>query len=58
MVVGLTLALARLSTKRYAKLPATIVVEFFRGTPLIFQLFVAYYVLPSFGLRLDAFVAA
>ncbi|MHB8891939.1 MAG: amino acid ABC transporter permease [Candidatus Limnocylindrales bacterium] len=58
MVVGLVLALARLSTKRYARLPATIVVEFFRGTPLIFQLFVAYYVLPSFGLRLEAFVAA
>jgi polar amino acid transport system permease protein len=58
MVVGLILALARLSTKRSARLPATIVVEFFRGTPLIFQLFVAYYVLPSFGIRLEAFAAA
>jgi polar amino acid transport system permease protein len=58
LVVGLTLALARVSTKRYARVPATIFVEFFRGTPLIFQLFVAYYVLPSFGIRLEAFVAA
>jgi polar amino acid transport system permease protein len=33
-------------------------VEFLRCTPLLFQLFAVYYMLPSFGLRFDAFPAA
>lgn len=31
----------------------SVYVEFFRGTPLLVQLFVVYYGLPSFGIRMD-----
>jgi polar amino acid transport system permease protein len=58
MVGGLVLALARISTHRLLRFPATALVEFLRGTPLIFQLFCVYYVLPSFGIQLDPFPAA
>lgn len=58
MVGGLILALARISTHRLFRFPATILVEFLRGTPLIFQLFCVYYVLPSVDIRLDPFPAA
>jgi polar amino acid transport system permease protein len=36
---------------------ATVYIEFFRGTSLLVQLFWVYYVLPFFGLSLEAFVA-
>lgn len=59
IVLGLVLALARISTHRLARFPATAVVEFLRGTPLIFQLFCVYYVLPvTIGVNLDPFPAA
>ena len=34
-----------------------LMVNFFRGTPLLVQLYFLFYVLPGFGLRLPAFVA-
>lgn len=58
VVLGLALALARISTTRLARFPATALVEFLRGTPLIFQLFTVYYVLPSVGVQFDPFPAA
>ena len=57
-VIGLLFALARISTHRLFRWPVTAVVEFLRGTPLIFQLFAVYYVLPAFEIRLDPFPAA
>ena len=36
---------------------ATVYIEFFRGTSLLVQLFWAYYVLPFFGISLEAFTA-
>lgn len=33
-------------------------VEFFRGTPLMVQLFIVYYGLPAFGIKIDPIVAA
>ncbi|MEG0972042.1 MAG: amino acid ABC transporter permease [Lachnospiraceae bacterium] len=35
-----------------------IYVEFFRGTPLLVQLFIVYYGLPSFGIRMDPVLAS
>ena len=58
LVLALVLALARMSTSRLWRLPATVVVEFFRGTPLLFQLFAVYYILPSWNIRLDPFPAS
>lgn len=39
------------------RLPATLYVELIRGTPLVFQLMVVYFVLPYLGISLDAFTA-
>lgn len=57
LVVGLVVALARISRHALLRLPATIYVEFMRGTPLLLQLFYIYYVLPFFGIRMEAFTA-
>jgi His/Glu/Gln/Arg/opine family amino acid ABC transporter permease subunit len=60
LVIGLLLALPRIGRRRIRLLsiPASIIVEVIRGTPLILQLFYLYYVLPYFGVRFDPFEAA
>ena len=45
---GLMLALLRLSPLWLVSAPATAFVEFFRATPLILQIYWAYYVLPAY----------
>lgn len=52
LVLGLLLALARISRSRVLRLPALVFVELIRGTPLLLQLFYIYYVLPLIGIRL------
>lgn len=52
LVLGLLLALARISHSRLLSLPALVFVELIRGSPLLLQLFYIYYVLPLAGLRL------
>ena len=58
IVLGLSVALARL----YGLAPLVILVRFYvwliRGTPLLVQLFLIFYGLPSAGIVLDAFTAA
>ncbi len=62
MVLGLALgfgiALMRLSPLAALNRPAGLYVSFIRGTPLLVQLFVIYYGLPQFGLRLDPIPSA
>ena len=50
-VLGLALSLGR----RALSLPIRWYIEFFRGTPLLVQLFIAYYGGPGIGIALDAF---
>ena len=52
LVLGLLLALARISPSRVRSLPAILFVELIRGSPLLLQLFYIYYVLPLIGIRL------
>ncbi len=53
---GMVLALLRLSPLRPLRLFATTFVEFFRATPLILQIYWAFYVLPAtFDIRLADF---
>lgn len=40
---------------RLARMPFTVYVEVVRGTPLAFQLFVVYFILPEFGVKIDEF---
>tara|TARA_B100001250_G_scaffold192483_1_gene165464 strand:- start:1639 stop:2202 length:564 start_codon:yes stop_codon:yes gene_type:complete len=49
--------LMRLSKNLVIQGIATVYIEFFRGTSLLVQLFWVYYVLPFFGISLEAFVA-
>ena len=43
---------------KVASILLTAYVEFFRGTPLLVQLFVVYYGLPAFGIKMDPIVAS
>jgi polar amino acid transport system permease protein len=53
---GILLAAMRLSGMRFLAWPATAFVEFFRCTPLVIQVYWAFYVLPSeFDVRLSGF---
>lgn len=57
LIAGLGIALLRLSRNRVLKLVSSAYVEVIRGTPLLVQLFIIYYGLPQYGIRLDAFTA-
>ena len=57
MIVGLPVALARISRHWFLRYPATIYVQFLRGTPVLLQLFYLYYVLPFAGIRLEPWTA-
>jgi len=57
LVVGLIIALMRVSHSRILRVISTVYVEAIRGTPCLLQLFYIYFVLPAFGIRLDPFPA-
>ena len=52
--LGLFLALGRRSNYLIVSFLATSFIELFRNTPFIIQVFLFYYVLPFYGLRLSA----
>lgn len=54
---ALAAGLARLSSKPFIYAPAACYIEVFRGTSALVQLFWFFYVLPHFGLQLDALTA-
>lgn len=56
VILGLVLALVRLALPRTAWL-ISVTVELIRSTPLLIQIFFIYFVLPNFGIVLDAFAA-
>ncbi len=55
MALGLALAILRRSDVRAISWPTAWVVEFIRSTPLLVQLYMLFYVLPHYGVRIDAF---
>lgn len=58
-VIGLIVGVARISHLRPLRLLAEVYVEFFRGTPLLVQIFLFYFALPVItGQRIDPFIAA
>ena len=57
LVLGLCLALGRISTRLWLRAPVAVFVELIRGSPLLLQLFYIYYVLPAFGLKLTPIMA-
>lgn len=58
LVIAVAVALIKLSNMRVLKFFVTTYVWIFRGTPLLVQLFIAFYGLPKLGLTLDAWTAA
>jgi polar amino acid transport system permease protein len=58
LVVGLLVALARMGDNRPLRGLATAYVEVIRNTPLLVQLFIVFFGLPTIGVRLDAYTAA
>jgi polar amino acid transport system permease protein len=56
-VLGLIAAAGRLSRLRVVRTVAGVYVEVIRNTPVLLQVFVAYFALPSVGLHLSSFTA-
>ena len=57
VIISMIFGLMRLSKNPVIQGTATVYIEFFRGTSLLVQLFWVYYVLPFFGISLEAFTA-
>lgn len=56
-LLGLAFTFLRLSQNRFASGAAWTFVWFFRGTPMLLQVFAVYYWLPTIGILLPAFTA-
>lgn len=58
LVIALAVALARLSKNVVLTNLARFYISIIRGTPLLVQLFIVFFALPEFGVRIDPFPAA
>jgi len=58
LVLALAVALARLSSNVVLTNVARLYISIIRGTPLLVQLFIVFYALPEFGVRIDPFPSA
>jgi cystine transport system permease protein len=58
LVLALALALMRLSRRRWLSSIARVYISLVRGTPLLVQLFVIFYGLPSLGVVIDPWPSA
>jgi polar amino acid transport system permease protein len=57
-VLGTLLALGKIYGNKYISSMTRIFISIIRGTPLLVQLFIIYYGLPSYGIRLTPITAA
>lgn len=57
VVLGLLVALGRMSPYRVIRIPLTVYVEFIRSTPGLVQIYYIFYVFPFWGLTLEAITA-
>lgn len=58
LVLAVITALARISTVKIFQIIARVYVSIIRGTPLLVQLFILFFGLPSIGIVIDPFPAA
>ncbi|GBC71737.1 L-cystine transport system permease protein YecS [Candidatus Calditenuaceae archaeon HR02] len=58
LALGSVLAAARVFGSKPLSVFSRSYIEFFRGTPLLVQIFFIYFGLPAVGIRLDAFTAS
>jgi polar amino acid transport system permease protein len=55
-ILGLIFAVLKMAPTRFVRWPVALIVEFFRDTPLLMQLYFLYFVLPDYGIMLPAFL--
>lgn len=59
VVIGLFVGIMRISSFKLLRFLGAVYVDFFRGTPLLVQIFLIYFAIPAItGQRMDPFVAA
>lgn len=58
MIVAIVLGFGSRTRTLWVRGPSRVVVEFFRGTSLVVQLFWVFYVLPQFGFKMEALAVA
>lgn len=58
MILGLALAFGLMSERRPLRLASGLYRSFWRGTPILVQLLIVFYLLPQIGLGVPPFVAA
>lgn len=58
VLIGLSVALGRLYGPKFLGKPLALYVEVVRGTPLVLQLYVIFFLLPEIGVSIQAFWAA
>ncbi|MDQ3733091.1 MAG: amino acid ABC transporter permease [Actinomycetota bacterium] len=56
-VLGALLAIGRLSDHRWVRIPVTTIIEFFRAVPLLVVIFAVFFVAPSLGVPISAYLA-
>jgi polar amino acid transport system permease protein len=56
-IIGLMLAILRMSQMRWVAIPTAGFIEFIRSTPLLIQIFFIFFVFPEFGINLSAMTA-
>ena len=54
-ILGLAIAIIKMSKNKFNRLSIYWITEFVRRTPILVQLYVVFYVLPDFGIFLEAF---
>jgi polar amino acid transport system permease protein len=57
IIFGIVLALGRVYGGRIVSILCSVYIQFFRGTPLLVQLLMIYYGLPSWGITLSPFLS-
>ncbi|WP_245976799.1 amino acid ABC transporter permease [Oceanobacillus arenosus] len=58
ILLALLIAMMRISNSKVLHVPAVVYVSAIRGTPLLVQLFIIFYGLPTIGLTIDPFPSA
>lgn len=58
LVLGIAIGLMRAASSAILRLPSRAFVDVVRGTPLLIQLYILYFGLPSLGIRFEPFTAA
>lgn len=57
-IVGLILLVVGISNRKWARRAVDLYIELFQSTPLLMQLFLVYFGLPSLGIEVSAWLAA